>query len=113
RVTRSTVYVHRVGDSSVAGHIGLRRLVLAGSTLYGPPATLPREAPRSEIVVTAGVNGQAGRSTFTTMTATRELRAMVGQLDSGRAYTAAGIGSDQRRLDLVIGGKRRVSAATN
>ena len=113
RVTRSTVYVHRVGDTSAGGRIGLARLVVAGATLYGQPASQLREATRYEIVVTAGINGQSGRSTFTTMTATRELREMVRQLDSGQAYSAAGIGTGQRGLDFVIGGARRVYAATN
>lgn len=113
RVTRSTVYVHRVGDTAAGGRIGLARLVVAGTTLYGQPASQLREATRYEIVVTAGINGQSGRSTFTTMTATRELREMVRQLDGGQAYSAAGIGTGQRGLDFVIGGARRVYAATN
>ena len=97
------MYVHRVGDTSIGGRIGLARIVVAGSTLYGQPASQLREATRYEIVVTDGVNGQSGRSTFTTMTATRELREMVGQLDGGQAYVAAGIRTGQRGLDLVVG----------
>ena len=110
---RSTVYVHRVGDTSAGGRIGLARLVVAGATLYGQPASLLREATRYEIVVTAGVNGQSGRSTFTTMTPPAQLREMVRQLDGGQAYSAAGIATGQRGLDFVIGGARRVYAATN
>jgi hypothetical protein len=113
RVTRATLYLHRIGDTTATGRIGLRRLVVGGSTLYGQPAIQLREATRYEIVVTSGINGQAGRTTFTTMTATRELRAMVGQIDSGQAYAAAGVPSAQRGLDFVIGGERRVYPAAN
>ena len=112
RVTRDTVFLRRVGDSA---HIGLRRLVVDPTTnfLYGHPEVLLREATRYEVVVTAGVNGQAGTATFTTMSATKELRSLRAQLDNGSAYTAAGIATNQRGLDFVIGGQRRVFDATN
>ena len=38
---------------------------------------------------------------------------MVGQLDGGQAYVAAGIAAGQRGLDLVVGGTRRVYAAAD
>ena len=63
--------------------------------------------------MTNAINGQSGTSTFTTMTTTRELIEYRRQLDSGAAYTAAGIPVSQRGLDFVIGGKRRVYPATN
>ncbi|MDQ3385297.1 MAG: Ig-like domain-containing protein, partial [Actinomycetota bacterium] len=110
KVNRSTVYLHRVGDATP---IGLRRLVVAGSTIYGNPETQLQEGTTYEIVVTAGVNGQTGRSTFTTMTATRDLAAFRAQLDRGTAYTAAGIPADQRGLDFVIDGQRRVYSGAN
>ena len=113
KVNRDTVYLHQTGDTSAAGRIGLRRLVLSGTTLYGQPSAQLREATRYEIVVTSAVNGQAGSSVFTTMTATRELDQFRRQLDSGAAYDAAGISPSLRGLDFVIDGKRRVYPAAN
>lgn len=113
RVNRSTVYLHRVGDDTTAGRIGLRRLVLSGTELSGQPERQLLEGTRYEIVVTDGVNGQSGTSTFTTMTTTRELREYRRMLDSGAAYTSAGIPADQGGLDFVIDGERRVYPAAN
>ena len=110
KVNRRTVYLHRVGDST---RIGLRRLVVAGSTVYGNPETQLQEGTHYEVVVTADVNGQTGRSTFTTMTSTRELGAFRAQLDDGSAYDRAGIPVDQRGLDFVIDGQRRVYAGAD
>lgn len=110
KVNRATVYLHRVGDAT---RIGLRRLVIAGSTVYGYPEVQLHEGTDYEVVVTEGVNGQTGRSTFTTMTATRELSVFRAQLDSGSAYKAAGIALDQRGLDFVIDGERRVYSGAN
>ncbi len=113
KVNRDTVYLHQVGDNSPEGRIGLRRLVLDNLVLYGQPEHQLREGTRYEIVVTPGVNGQAGKATFTTMTTTRELLAFRRQLDSGSAYAAAGIATSARGLDFVIDGKRRVYPAAN
>lgn len=113
RVNDSTVYLHPVGDDTAAGRIGLRRLVLSGTVLSGQPERQLLEATRYEIVVTDAINGQSGSSTFTTMTATRELREYRRQLDSGAAYDDAGIPADQRGLDFVIDGERRVYEAAN
>lgn len=110
KVNRRTVYLHRVGDTTP---IGLRRLVVTGSTVYGYPEVQLREATSYEIVVTNGVNGQAGRSTFTTMSVTRELASLRAQLDDGSAYDAAGIPIGHRGLDFVIGGERRVYPGAN
>ncbi len=113
KVDRHTLYVHQVGDSSKDGRIPLRRLVLDGNVLYGQPQRQLKEATRYEIVVTKGINGQGGTSTFTTMTTTRELIELRKQLDNGSAYDAAGIAEPDRGLDFVIDGKRRVYPALN
>jgi hypothetical protein len=100
RVTDSTFYLEPVSGT---GRIGLNRLVwdASTSTLYGQPRRLLREGTGYRVVVTAGINGQSGTSEFTTMSATRALRQMRGQLDSGGAYTAAGIAPAARGLDFV------------
>jgi hypothetical protein len=100
KVTSSTLYLEPVGGS---GRIGLNRLVWdAGTrTLHGQPTQLLRESTRYRIVVTTGINGQSGSREFTTMSATRPLRQMRSQLDTGAAYSAAGIAGAARGLDFV------------
>src|SRR5919107_308228 len=100
KVTVSTLYLEPLSGS---GRIGLNRLVwdAATSTLYGQPRQLLRDGTRYRIVVTSGINGQSGTREFTTMSATRALRQMRSQLDSGSAYAAAGIGTGARGLDFV------------
>jgi hypothetical protein len=100
RVTASTFYLERVGTSD---RVGLNRLVwdATTNTLYGQPRQVLRDDTRYRVVVTAGINGQSGTREFTTMSATRALRQMRNQLDTGSAYTAAGIGTSARRLDFV------------
>lgn len=113
RVNPDTLYLHPVGDDTEAGRVGLGRLVLSGTVLAGQPERQLLEGTTYEIVVTDAINGQSGTSTFTTMTTTRELREYRRQLDSGAAYTSAGIPEDQRGLDFVIDGERRVYSAAN
>ena len=47
KVSRTSLYLHRVGDSSTAGRIGLRRLVLDGTLLAGQPEEQLQEATRA------------------------------------------------------------------
>jgi len=46
KVTRDSVFLHRVGDTSQAGRIGLRRLVLDNTVLYGQPERQLEEGTR-------------------------------------------------------------------
>ncbi len=104
QVTDANVSVQRVAGGSA---IGLNRLVWdpATNTLYGHPKHQLQPATRYRIVVTANVNGQAGTTTFTTMSATRALGQMVAQLDSGAAYTAAHVTDRALHLDSDSSGQ--------
>lgn len=110
RVTDSSAYVQAVSGGA---RIGLNRLVWdpATNTLFGHPKQQLAPATRYRIVITAAVNGQAGTATFTTMTTTRPLDQMRPQLDSGEAYTAAGIGDRLLHLDTGSDGQQAVYTA--
>jgi hypothetical protein len=98
KVTDDSVYVEPTGGGT---RIGVNRLVwdASTSTLYAHPKDQLREATEYRLVVTPAVNGQAGASTFTTMSATRALTRMRQQLDDGSAYKAAGIADPALHLD--------------
>ena len=98
RVTDASIFVQR---ASGGGATGLNRLVWdpATNTLYGHPKRQLDPGTEYRTVVTATVNGQAGTTTFTTMSATRALGLMRGQLDSGQAFTDAGIADAALHLD--------------
>ena len=94
--------------------LGLNRLVwdAATNTLHGHPTAQLQPATTYRIAVAKGVGGSTGWSTtFTTMSAPRQLLQMRQQLDDGTAYTAAGIPAAQRRLDFSPGGTRAVFPA--
>jgi hypothetical protein len=99
KVTDGSVYLRRAAGGAA---IGLNRLVWdpATNTLYGHPKHQLVAGTRYRIVVTALVNGQAGTTTFTTMSAPRALGQMRAQLDSGAAYSAAGITDRALHLDV-------------
>ncbi len=87
--------------------IGLGRLGYDPATrvLYGEPVEQLVESTAYDVVY----DGQ--RTRFTTLTASAGLAQMRRQLDSGAAYTAAGIGTDQRGIDFTQGELRTVFPA--
>jgi hypothetical protein len=99
RVTDGTVFVQNV----IGGpRIGLNRLVRdqATNTLYGHPKEQLRPHSQYRLVVTRGVNGQAGETKFTTMSATDGLTKMVAQLE-GMAAPTLQIEKDSDNNDAV------------
>jgi len=114
-------------DFYVAGPAGFRSPITqlvwdpAANVLAGEPADFLLEGTRYQAVVTNAVRdaggtpivacGAACSSTFTTETATPELAKLRAALDSGAAYSAAGIGAGQRGAGLVQGGVRDVFPA--
>jgi hypothetical protein len=97
-VTDSSIYVQR---SAGGPAIGLNRLVWdpATNTLFGHPKEQLAAGTEYRVVVTGGVNGQAGTGTFTTMSATAGLNKMQAQLASGQSYTDAGVSDPKLALD--------------
>jgi hypothetical protein len=115
KVSRSTIYVQRLCFCRAA-RMPLVRLVwdAVNHNLYGHPKHLLRESSTYRITVTAGINGQSGTRTFTTMSASTGLRQMASQLTDGSAYAAAGIAPADRGLRFVRpGGTRTVYPAAN
>jgi hypothetical protein len=110
RVNDSNMYVQRVAGGA---RIGLNRLVWdpATNTLYGHPKHQLLPGTDYRTVVTAAVNDQAGTATFTTMSAPRALGQMRAQLDSGQAYTAAGISDRTLHFDIASDSRPAVYAA--
>lgn len=114
-------------DFYVAGPEGFRspvtQLVWDPQTnvLAGEPADFLQEATPYSIVVTSGIKDPGGRSvtacsgvctsTFTTETATPELGRIRAALDSGAAYTQAGIGAAERSAAFLQAGIRDVFPA--
>ncbi len=112
-LTSTDVWVER---SEGGPRIGLNRLVwdAATRTLYGHPVAQLNSATSYRISVAKGVGGSTGWSTtFTTMSAPRQLLQIRQQLDDGSAYAAAGIPAAQRGLDFAPGGTRAVFPATD
>lgn len=99
RVTDSNLFVQPTAGGAA---IGLNRLVWdpATNVLYGHPKRQLAERTEYRLTITADVNGQTGTSTFTTMSATSVLDQMRAQLDSGQAYTDAGIALADRDLEF-------------
>ena len=90
--------------------LGLNRLVWDAptNTLYGHPTQQLAPATTYRIAVAKGLGGSPGwTTTFTTMSAPRQLQQIREQLDSGSAYAAAGITDAERRLDFTPGGSAR------
>jgi hypothetical protein len=91
------------------------------NVLAGEPSAFLAEGTRYRAVLTGGVRDAGGlsvnacggscSSAFTTETATPELARLRAALDSGAAYSAAGIGAAQRGASLVQGGVRDVFPA--
>jgi hypothetical protein len=89
--------------------------------LAGEPADILVEATGYRVVVGSGIRDAGGQlvgtcggscsSHFTTQTATPELALLRTALDSGAAYSAAGIGASERGASFVQGGTRDVFAA--
>lgn len=116
KVTDATVYVQL---GTAGPKIGLNRLVRdqATKTLYGHPKQQLAPGKQYRLVVTGAVNGQHGQSVFTTMSATVGLKKMREQLDSGQAFTDAGIDANGRKLVVDTerepgGGQAAYPAAT-
>jgi hypothetical protein len=121
--------VSTVSDTSVfvIGPNGFRtpltQLVWDPSThvLAGKPSDFLAEGTVYSVVVTSGIRDPAGNSVtacngactsiFTTETATPELAKVRGALDSGSAYSAAGIATAERGPNFVQGGVRDVFPA--
>jgi len=97
RVTPATVYL--VAERGGA-HIGINRLVWSPSrlTLYGHPIEQLAQRTTYRLVVTAGVDGDADATSFTTLSATARLEQMRRELDDGTAYADARIGRDDRGI---------------
>lgn len=95
--------------------VGLNRLVwdAATHTLYGHPTMQLAPSTNYRITVKKGLGGSPGwTTTFTTMSAPRQLLQIREQLDSGSAYAAAGIPASERGLDFTPdGGAPRVFPA--
>jgi hypothetical protein len=114
-------------DLAVTGPNGFRtpitQLVWDPKTnvLAGEPADFLAEATHYRVVVGSGIKDITGQSVgtcggscsslFTTETATPELAHLRAALDSGAAYTAAGIGASERGASFVQGGIRDVFPA--
>ncbi|MEA2655110.1 MAG: hypothetical protein QOI23_475 [Chloroflexota bacterium] len=101
----------------------ITQLVWSPSTnvLAGEPSDFLSEAIAYSVVVTSGIKDTSGRSviacngactsTFTTETATPELAKLRAALDSGSAYSAAGITTADRTANFIQGGFREVFPA--
>jgi len=86
------------------------------NVLAGEPSDFLTEATTYSVVVTGGIKDTSGRaviactsqctSAFTTETATPELAKLRAALDSGDAYSQAGIGATDRGASFVQGGVR-------
>jgi hypothetical protein len=91
------------------------------NVLAGEPSDFLKESTRYSVVVTSGIKDPSGNpvvacsgactSTFTTETATPELARLRAALDSGSAYSAAGITPTERAANFVQGGVRDVFPA--
>jgi hypothetical protein len=91
------------------------------NVLAGEPTDFLLEATRYRVVVGSGIRDSGGQpvvacggsctSTFTTETATPELAHLRAALDSGAAYSAAGIGAGDRGPSFVQNGTRDVFQA--
>jgi hypothetical protein len=114
-------------DLFVIGPNGFRtpitQLVWDPSTyvLAGEPSDFLSEATVYAVVVTSGIKDPAGHSVvacdgacvsiFTTETATPELAKLRTALDTGSAYSAAGITTAERNASFIQGGVRDVFPA--
>ena len=101
KVTPDTVHLQATKGGP---RIGLARLVFspARNELYGQPASQLAEGTEYRLVVTPALSGEGAETTFTTLSATTQLRQMREQLDSGRAYEDAGIADRRLRFDGVF-----------
>jgi hypothetical protein len=104
RVTPATVYLQPTGGGE---RIGLNRLVLAGATLYGQPVRQLRTGTTYALVVTAGVTGESGRTTFTTVSATARLERLAAAVRTGAAARAAGLSPAEQRIRFTAPDGRR------
>ncbi len=102
------LHVRRIGTTD---RIGLNRFVLDPTTrtLYGHPVRQLREGTTYELVYAPPTGRRS--ATFTTMSTTRVLVQLRDQLDSGAAYTAAGVPEGERTLSFTQGEVRTVFAA--
>lgn len=99
-VTDDTFYVEPTAGGD---RIGLNRFVWDAypKILRGHPVQQLEPATEYRLVVTDALDGKARSTTFTTMSIGHEMISMREQLDSGEAYTDAGIAPDGIGLDFV------------
>jgi hypothetical protein len=91
------------------------------NVLAGEPSAFLSEATVYSVVVTGGIKDQGGhsviacggscRSTFTTESATPELAKLRAALDTGSAYSSAGITAAERSVSFIQSGGRDVFPA--
>jgi len=112
QVTDSTIFVQPTAGGAP---IGLNRLVWdpAHNVLAGHPKQQLAPGTEYKVVVTPSVNGQEGMSTFTTMSARKGLEQMVAQLESGAAYTAAGVSDRKLHIDTDSSGAAATYVSTS
>ena len=99
--------LQRVGDPAGGPSIGIDRLVLdrATDTVYAHPTHQLQPGTTYRLRVAGGHGLPAASTTFTTLSATDGLLDLRRQLDSGTAYTAAGIRFRGLTIDASVPAK--------
>jgi len=99
-VTTADLYVQATAGGP---RIALNRLIMDAPrrTVFGHPETVLEPATEYRIHASAAFAGRARETTFTTMSVGHELLSMRAQLDSGSAYSDAGIPANQRGLNFI------------